>query len=245
MPSFTDKIQELETPIDVMYLMHKVFMAHSEKTEALARSAQSGGDLGDLERHVYDWLKHLRYHVDTEDEYMTGPLLDTRLQGDRFPLKDNEREHREILDQGDAIIAFLEEGEIAGLADDIRMIMLKVEEQEHADYDIKVSDVEDALAKALGEERVLARTRRHLYRSIMALRVTEFDHFENEEAFVLPLVKEQMSRSQELQCVWKLLFDEDSNNSRWIIDFMYAELQNNEKRLLLSLEEEFESLDNR
>ena len=41
---------------------------------------------------------------------MTGPLVDTKLQGDRYPLKDNEREHTEILDRGDAIIAFMEEG---------------------------------------------------------------------------------------------------------------------------------------
>ena len=245
MPSFTDKIQELESPIDVMYLMHKVFMAHSEKTEALARAAQSGGDLKDLEMYVYDWLKQLRYHVNTEDEYMTGPLVDTRLQGDRFPLKDNEREHREILDQGDAIITFLEEGEIAGLVDDIRTIMLKIDEQDHADLDIKVSDVEDALRRALGEERVLARTRRHLYRSIMALKVAEFDHFENEEAFVLPMVKEQMTRTQELQCARKLLFDDGSDNSRWIIDFMYAQLQGDERSLLLVLEAEFEPLDSR
>lgn len=239
MPSFTDKIQELGSPIDVMYLMHKVFMAHSEKTEALARAAQSGGDLKDLERHVYDWLKHLRYHVNTEDDCMTGPLVDTKLQGDRSPLKDNEREHSEILDQGDAIIAFLEEGEIAGLVDDIRAIMLKMDEQDHADLDIKVSDVETALVSALGEERVLARTRRHLYRSIMALKVAEFDHFENEEAFVLPMVKEQMTRTQELQCARRLLFDDGSNNPRWVIDFMYAELQDDEKSLLLRLEAEF------
>lgn len=239
MPSFTDKIQELESPIDVMYLMHKVFMAHSEKTEALARVAQSGGDLKDLERHVHDWLKHLRYHVNTEDDYMTGPLVDTKLQGDRYPLKDNEREHTEILDRGDAIIAFMEEGEIAGLVDDIRAIMLKIDEQDHADLDIKVSDVENALTSALGEERVLARTRRHLYRSIMALKVAEFDHFENEEAFVLPMVKEQMTRTEELQCARKLLLDDASDNPRWVIDFMYAELQDDDKSLLSLLESEF------
>ena len=123
--------------------------------------------------------------------------------------------------------------------------MLKIDEQDHADLDIKVSDVEDALRRALGEERVLARTRRHLYRSIMALKVAEFDHFENEEAFVLPMVKEQMTRTQELQCARKLLFDDGSDNSRWIIDFMYAQLQGDERSLLLVLEAEFEPLDSR
>jgi hypothetical protein len=75
----------------------------------------------------------------------------------------------------------------------------------------------------------------------MEFRITEFDHFENEEAFVLPLVKDQMSSEQELECSRRLLFDDDAENPRWIIDFIYGELESGERELLKQLECSFSS----
>jgi hypothetical protein len=75
----------------------------------------------------------------------------------------------------------------------------------------------------------------------MSFRVTEFDHFENEEAFVLPVVKDQMEHSQELECARKLLFDDESANPRWIIDFIAGELEGNERELLVELEKQIQN----
>ena len=52
----------------------------------------------------------------------------------------------------------------------------------------------------------------------MALHLLEFDHFENEETFVLPLVREGFSEQQQLEKVDRLLFDGNTDNPRWIID---------------------------
>ena len=43
MTLITDKIQQLETPIDVMFLMHKVFLTQSEKASELAKNAIEKG----------------------------------------------------------------------------------------------------------------------------------------------------------------------------------------------------------
>ena len=63
----------------------------------------------------------------------------------------------------------------------------------------KVKEVEEVLKPEMGEERVVARTRRHLYRRVLAMRILEFDHFENEEAFVRSIVREQMTEAEQLE----------------------------------------------
>ena len=67
------------------------------------------------------------------------------------------------------------------------------------------------------------------------MKVVEFDHFENEEAFVLPLVREQMSYEQQLQLTGKLLFDSTDQNENWIVDFLFSVLDDDEKSLLQDL----------
>ena len=241
MPQFTDEVTVLESPIDVMYLMHKAFMIHSERTEALADKAQSGGDIQALTEALDGWVAQLLYHARIEDEFMTGPLKDTLLQDGRAPLKENEKEHDELRLQGGALADYVKQGDSASLKSEAASLALAMEDKDHAELMGKVEEVEKAIAAAIGEEQVLARTRRHLYQSVMSFRVTEFDHFENEEAFVLPLVKDQMSDAEELECVRKLLFDDESSDPRWIIDFVAGELEDNERELLNELEKQIQN----
>ncbi|MBR48882.1 MAG: hypothetical protein CL734_01485 [Chloroflexi bacterium] len=84
-------------------------------------------------------------------------------------------------------------------------------------------------------EKLKARYLRGLYQSVLDLKVVEFDHFENEEAFVLPLVREQMTYEQQLQLTGKLLFDSTDQNENWIVDFLFSVLDDDEKSLLQDL----------
>ena len=80
----------------------------------------------------------------------------------------------------------------------------------------------------------------HIYRSIFDFIVVEFDHFENEESFVLPLVHDQMSYAEELECVRKLLIDDDSDNPTWILDFVRENLVDSDRKLLDEISENFQ-----
>ncbi len=241
MPSFSDEIRVLESPIDVMYLMHKAFMIHSDRTEVLAEKAQSGGDLTNLANAVNAWIAQLLYHAKIEDSHMTGPLKDSLLQDGLMPLRDNVIEHDELRHQGAALIDHLQQGDKSALRKQVAALILSMEDKDHAELMGKVEEVETVIKQAIGEKKVLARTRRHLYESVVSFKVTEFDHFENEEAFVLPLVKDQMSDSEELECVRKLLFDDESVEPRWIIDFIAGELEDNERNLLNELEKQIQN----
>ncbi len=229
----TQEITRLDSPIDVMYLMHEAFEAASARTEALAAEGEKGGDLKDFEESFGFWVKQLLYHATTEDTYMTDPLTDSQ------PARDNEAEHAELARQGGELIEFLDKGDSAGLEENVSAAIFALEEQQHKELVEKAQEVEQVLRKMMGEERVLTRTRRHLYRRVMALRVLEFDHFENEEAFVLPLVRESMTEHEMLAVAKHLRLDEGADDPRWIIDWVASELQPVQRKLLSDLEARF------
>ena len=133
-------------------------------------------------------------------------------------------------------------GDAAGLAENVKAAMLAMEEEQHKEIVEQMADVEEILRWEIGETRVVARTRRHLYRRVLGLRVLEFDHFENEEAFVIPIVRERMSEQQQLGVVKHLLIDEEAEDPRWVIDWVASELDEDQRKLLSNLEARFELL---
>jgi hemerythrin superfamily protein len=224
---------KLEAPIDMMILMHKAFRAQSERTEALAAEAQGGGDLGPLTEAFGFWMKQLLYHATIEDKVMTAPLTDCQ------PARDNESEHAELAAQGTGLVAFIEKGDAAGLEESVKAAMLSMEDEQHKELADKATEIESALKEALGESTVTARTRRHLYRRIMALRILEYDHFENEEAFVCSVVKERMSEQEQLEMVKHILTEEGADDPRWIIQWVSDEISSEEREWLAGLESRF------
>ena len=225
----TQPITKLDSPIDVMYLMHSAFQGISERVERLACEAQVGGDLRPFREGFDFWVKQLLYHAAAEDTYMTAPLVDCQ------PARDNEAEHADLATLGGELGAFLDKGDEAGISDSIRTAVLILEEAEHKDLAGRLEAVEEVLKKEIGRDKVLARTRRHLYQRVMALRVLEFDHFENEEAFVLALVRER-TEEQQLALARHLLIDDEAENPRWIIDWVAEELAPAQRILLALLE---------
>jgi hypothetical protein len=119
--------------------------------------------------------------------------------------------------------------------------MLALDEQQHKELLEKAKDVEEIVKREMGEARVVARTRRHLYRRVMAMRIVEFDHFENEEAFVCSLVRDKMNEQQQLEIARHLLIEEEAQNPRWIIDWVAQELTPTGRGLLAGLEARFKT----
>ena len=101
--------------------------------------------------------------------------------------------------------------------------ILEMDDLEHLKVMDKISAVQNSIVDAFGVEKLKARSLRGLYQSVLDLKVVEFDHFENEEAFVLPLVREQMTYEQQLQLTEKLLFDSTTRmkTGSWIFCFQF------------------------
>ncbi len=231
----TENIHRLEDPIDVMPLMHKAFRAVSDRTEAMAANASNFEDVTELNEVFGYWVKQLLHHAAVEDEVMTGPLKDNQ------PARDNETEHTELAGKAGDLISFIAMGNAAGLEESVREAAFSLEEEQHLALEERFHEVEAALKDVLGEKKVTARTIRHIHSRLIGVRILELDHFENEEAFVLSLVRDEMDESQQLNIVRRLLIDESAEDPRWIIDWVYSELDPEDQALLKDLENRFQA----
>ena len=86
--------------------------------------------------------------------------------------------------------------------------------REHAELEIKLEEVVNVFSEEIGETQMIARTQRHSYGAVVALRIAQDDHRESEEAFVLPEVRERFDEFQQLQMVRCLLIDEEAADRR-------------------------------
>ena len=115
-------------------------------------------------------------------------------------------------------------------------IMAASSEEEHRELAEKLQDVLEVLNEEIGRTSVIDRTRQHLYGRVLALRVAQDDHIENEQAFVLPLLRQALRESEQLDLARRLLIEEGSENPDWILQWVARELGPGERALLASLE---------
>ncbi|MCH7841715.1 MAG: hemerythrin domain-containing protein [Chloroflexi bacterium] len=230
-----ENIHKLEDPIDVMPLMHKAFRAVSDRTEALAAKASTFEDIAELKEAFGYWVKQILYHATVEDEVMTGPLKNSQ------PARDNEAEHAELAGKAGELAAFIAKGKAAGLEESVRDAAFTLEEAQHKELEERFHEVESALQEVLGEKKVTARTIRHIHSRLIGVRILELDHFENEEAFVVSLVRDEVDEAGQLYIIRRLLIDESAEDPRWIIDWVYSELDSADQALLKDLETRFQA----
>jgi hypothetical protein len=176
------------------------------------------------------------YHADVEDQYMTGPMKEFQ------PARVNEAEHRELDGLFQDLNAYVEDREVTGLEGTVKKAIAALHEEQHVELMERLEDVLGVLNEEIGRTRVIARTKRHLYGKVVALKICQDDHLESEEAFVLPEVRERMSDAEQLDLVRRLLVDPEAEDSRWIVEWVAQDLTSGERELLNDLESRFDSV---
>ena len=229
-----ENINRIEDPIDVMPLMHKAFRAVSDRTEEMASKAKTLEDLASLNEAFGFWVKQILYHATVEDEVMTTPLKDSP------PARDNETEHAELAGKAGELVEFIGKGKGAGLAESVRDAAFSLEDEQHKELEDRFHEVEAALQEVLGDKKVTARTVRHIHSRMLGVRILELDHFENEEAFVCSLVRNEIDEAGQLYMIRRLLIDDSAEDPRWVIDWVYSELDETDQALLKDLENRFQ-----
>ena len=224
---------KLEDPIDVMPLMHKAFRAVTDRIEDLAGRASTFEDITELNEQFGFWVKQILHHATVEDEVMTGPLRNSQ------PARDNEAEHAELAGKAGELAEFIAKGRAAGLEESVREVTFTLEDKQHKELEKRAGEVGDALKAVLGEKKVTGRTIRHIHSRFLGVRILELDHFENEEAFVCPLVRDEVDEAGQLYIVRRLLIDDTADDPRWVIDWVHSELDPAEQALLKDLEARF------
>ena len=106
-------------------------------------------------------------------------------------------------------------------------------EEAHVRLEERAEEIRRYLQE-LGDQPVTARIRRRLYGMVVALRIEQDDHFEEEEELVLPIVRDHCSREEQLRMVARLLLDPEPEMN-WVIDWLKQDLTDVERQSLASL----------
>ena len=203
------------SPVDAMYLIHKALRADAAQVEALARDLDAGESLQRFKLAFNSWATALVYHADQEDRYMTGPLTKSLAS----------------LDQ--------EEAADSALTDEMKGTIVAQEEELHMELVRAIEDILMVLNDEIGKTSLITRTKQHLYGQIVALRIGQEDHLETEEALVLPIARERLTRRQQMEMARALLIDAEAEDPRWPIDWMAQHLDHSERKRIADLEASF------
>ena len=207
------KIATLQHPIDAMFLIHKALRAEAARAEKLVEDLGEGASLQPFKLAFNAWATALVYHAEAE----VG-----------IDLAGEETSRRQ--------------GSSPGPGWRLISAVIAQEDEEHRDLVKKLQDVLTVLDEDIGKSSIITRTKQHLYGQVLALRISQEDHLETEEALVLPVVRERLSERRQLEVAKGLLIDERAQDPRWIIQWVSQELEPRDQKLLADLEARFNEL---
>jgi hypothetical protein len=109
-------------------------------------------------------------------------------------------------------------------------------EAAHARLAQRIEEIQTYL-EAIGHQTVTARTRRQLFGKVVALRIDQDDHLEEEEEFILPIIRTSISPEEQLEMVAHLLLNlhAPEQTSNWVLDWLMQDLTDVERRSLAKL----------
>lgn len=226
------EISNLESPIDVMCLIHKALRIEAARAEEAASQLETGDSLQRFKLAFNSWATTLLYHAELEDRFITGPLA--RPQGPGRPQTADTQGPSEVESSRPTPPVTA-----PALAEKVNAAMLALEDESHMGLVESVQDVLPILNEEIGKTSVITRTKQHLYRQVVALRIAQEDHLETEETMLLPMVRHRLSERQQLEAARGLLIDEEAQDPRWIIDRVARDLDADERQLLAELEARF------
>jgi hypothetical protein len=111
----------------------------------------------------------------------------------------------------------------------------RTNEAEHRCLTELLTDLKSYLREVGGPAAVTARTRRHALGKVVALRVAQDDHLEEEEERVLPVIRQHISESQQFDIAQRLLLDREAQDAGWLLAWLTPHVTATERQWLTAL----------
>ncbi len=222
------ELTSLDNPIDVMYLIHKALRAEAANVERVAEELEEGGTLQNFKLAFNRWATALVFHAEQEDLFITAPL--TATAADVGSDGSTAHSHSSLVDSP------------SSLADRVKAAMVAQEDRTHVELLEAIEDVLEILNSEIGKTSVITRTKQHLSRQVVTLRIVQEDHLETEEALVMPLLRDKMCEGDQLRAAKAMLLDSGAGDPHWVLDWVSKELSQGERQLLSDLEPRLHAL---
>lgn len=229
----TVQMTKLDHPVDVMYLIHKALRGEANRLEAIVEDLETGGSLQTFNLAFNALATALMFHSDQEDSCMSTHLAQSH------PLGCSESDHAKMHQHATCQESYPEGEDSASLLSRVRSALIAQEEESHHQLLDTIQDIMTVMEEDIGASSIIPRTKQHLFRQVVFLRIALEDHLETEEALVVPLMREQMNGNEQLGLAKALLLDESAQDPRWMIDWINQHLDAAEQALLADLETRF------
>lgn|GEM_PF-1656206 len=108
-------------------------------------------------------------------------------------------------------------------------------EESHRKLEQRLEAVVKCLDSEIGKQRLVASTQRHLYGGVVSLQIAQDDHLEEEEEFVLPLVRQHFSDQQQTAIIRRILIDDQAADCLWVLKWLGRNLTTGERHLIEAL----------
>ena len=212
----TSEFTVLESPLDAIRLIHKALRSRGAMVAQIAEQAGAESSLQAFRCAFDSWASGLLYFFEQEDALMSPAALEA-----------------ESSRPGAKPVTQLEHG---GLAHKVKREMAAANGRGHLELTEMLEEVLTVLNGEIQRTSIIQRTRQHLCQRVLSLRLALDDHLEDEEAFVLPIMRRSMSVGRQREVVRRLLYDEESPEPHWIMNWVAQELTPGERQLLAGLE---------
>ena len=83
-----------------------------------------------------------------------------------------------------------------------------------------IEDVFSVLYGEIGDTSLITRTTQHLQRQILAMEMAQTNNLETQDLLMIPILANRMDRFDQLSLIKNLLIDEQSDNRRWIVEWI-------------------------
>jgi hypothetical protein len=211
-----------------MYLIHKALRAEAANVERVAEGLEDGGTLQNFKLAFNRWATALVFHSEQEDLFISAPV--NASAADVGSNGRTEHSHSSLVDSSSA------------LADRVKAAMVEHEDQTHMELLEAIEDVLEILNSEIGRTSLITRTKQHLRRQVVTLRIVQEDHLETEEALIMPLLHRKMSESDQLYAAGAMLLDSGADDSHWVLDWVSEHVSLEERKLLSDLEPRLHAL---
>ena len=208
----TDEIARLKTPLDAAQVIHEALRNAAGQVKEISGQLKTGNSLQGFKLAFDSWATALVFHLSQEEIYVESSLTNALASDGGESIHTNKEITKMLLTLGSV-----------GRSQQMEII----------------EEVFSVLYSEIGNTSLITRTIQHLHRRIVQMGTTQDNHFEIQEALVLPLIREGMDESQQLELIKNLLIDNESDDPRWIIDLVSQQSDSSGKIALAELESKF------
>lgn len=219
-------ITTLESPLDSICLIHKALRSRGAMVADIAERLGAETSLQAFRCAFDNWASALLFFFDQEDALMSQAPLET----------ESPRPGAESMTQWEPGGGSADGLEAGGLGPRVKLEMAVANGREHLELTEMLQEVLTVLNDEIRRTRLIQRTKQHLCQRVLSLRLALDDHLEDEETFVLPILRRSMSEGQQREMVRRLLYDGESPEPRWIMNWVAEALTPEEGQLLEGLE---------